>query len=845
MRRTVQVVGIFILILIAVPAVAWLIHWVNAPKVGHVLDEALSSGRTAASFPAADDDYFNKMDGGIPLNHAERQGRNTWLVWSGGNDRFWDLLATLSFGNLDLLKTLSSYPYPKNALYPTYKVTRDNRWSILGLVNEPCFKKATAPNPERYGLWLDVRDKNCPKDPFEDERKYPGVVIGARGKTVPVGSEYGYASGVVGLRLFPNPAFGERAAKAWSSVKYYTDPNYYNSKSLIRPYRVGMSCGFCHVGPSPVNPPSDPNNPGWANLSSTVGSQYIWLDRIFSWQGDRTSFTTQLFATWNPGTIDTSLISTDSINNPRTMNAIYNVEPRLLEALRLSHEQLAGGGLDNRQINDFIKSGLYTKFYKKPRDVWTTHVLKDGSDSVGILGALNRVYINIGTFSEEWLLHFNPIVGGKPISPIPIDVSRANSSVFAATENQTMKEALFLIKASGQRLDRLSDAPGGSRYLTTDPQVLTRGKIVFAENCARCHSSKLPQSSLPGLDSSVCIGPQYMNCFKQYWAWTKTPVFRADMRRIVLTPDFLKNNYLSTDIRVPVTLLHTNACSPLATNAIAGNIWDNYSSESYKQLPSVGSITWYNPYTGQAHQYQMPAGGRGYTRVPSLISLWSTAPYLLNNSLGPFGVPFNWNPSVDARMKVFQASIEQMLWPEKRQHDSVLGTRIPGRIDRTTVKSSLQVARGYLPNAVPLGVVQWLFPWAFGDGTDPGLSLGPIPAGTPVDLIANLRLLPEDLSGSQRSEYERNAAVLIPLLIGDLSQLRNATDEQAREKFKNIYRNLLALSKCPDFVVNRGHYFGTSGDPAANKEPTEPGLDIGPGLSDPDKRALIEFLKTF
>jgi hypothetical protein len=214
---------------------------------------------------------------------------------------------------------------------------------------------------------------------------------------------------------------------------------------------------------------------------------------------------------------------------------------------------------------------------------------------------------------------------------------------------------------------------------------------------------------------------------------------------------------------------------------------------------------------------------------------------LLNNSVGPF----DWNPSVDARMKVFQASIEQMLWPEKREHDSVLGTRIPGRIDRTTEQSSVQVARGYLPDAVPVGFLHWLFPWAFGDGRDPGLSIGPIPAGTPVDLIANLRLLPEDLSGGQRADYEKNAAHVIPFLLGDLSQLHGATDEQARAKFGNIYGNMLAMSKCPDFVVNRGHYFGTSGDPAANKEPPEPGLDIGPGLNDQDKRALIEFLKTF
>ena len=43
---------------------------------------------------------------------------------------------------------------------------------------------------------------------------------------------------------------------------------------------------------------------------------------------------------------------------------------------------------------------------------------------MGALGALNRVYLNIGTFSEEWLLHFNPLVGGKTITPIEIKVAR-------------------------------------------------------------------------------------------------------------------------------------------------------------------------------------------------------------------------------------------------------------------------------------------------------------------------------------------------------------------------------------------------------------------------------------
>ena len=87
------------------------------------------------------------------------------------------------------------------------------------------------------------------------------------------------------------------------------------------------------------------------------------------------------------------------------------------------------------------------------------------------------------------------------------------------------------------------------------------------------------------------------------------------MKKIVLADDFLENNFLSNDARIPVTLLETNACSTLATNAIEDNIWDNFSSHSYKDLPSVGTITVHHPITGEPRPYQMPAGGRGYTRV--------------------------------------------------------------------------------------------------------------------------------------------------------------------------------------------------------------------------------------
>jgi hypothetical protein len=787
-------------------------------RPGSVQDEAMRAGRAAASFPAADEDYFHDMDGGVALTPDEVKGRNTWLVWTGGNDRFWDTISVSSFGSFDLLKTISSHP--------KLKFKRANRFEKLGLSNEPCFDAPSGPDPQRYGLWLDHRRGDCPPDPFANEKKYPSVAIGARGKNVPVGSYYGEPTGVVGLRLFPNPDFDEAAAQKWDSVRYYEDPTYYLSKHLVKPYRVGMSCGFCHVGPNPVKPPADPENPNWENLSSNVGAQYFWVDRIWSWDANPENFIYQLLHTSRPGSLDTSLVSTDYMNNPRTMNAIYNLHGRLEIAKRWGKESLAGGGLNNRQFNDYVKEGPLTEFFQAPGTVWTPHVLKDGSDSVGALGALNRVYLNIGLFSEEWLLHFNPLVGGKRTTAIEIAAARKNSSYWGATEVQTPGMALFFIKSATPQ--RLKDAPGGAAYLTRDQAVLTRGKEVFAERCARCHSSKAPTPAA-GLDPSGCASSGYLDCWNRYWTWTKTDDYKAKMRAIVMAGDFLDDNFLSADFRVPVTLLQTNACSPLATNAIAGNIWDNFSSRSYKDLPSVGSITVYHPITGKAMPYKMPAGGRGYTRPASLVSVWSSAPFLLDNSVGRF----EWMPSVDARMRSFQDSIQKMLWPEKRDKDPVLGDRIPGVIDRTTKRSYLWMPTGYLPDVLqPLvGPLSRYLPWVF---QADGVRIGPIPAGTPVDLLANMELVSEDPDPAVRL---KNAEKMIKLVIKARHDLVNTSedmnDDQARQNFADLVEPLFALSKCPDYVVGRGHYFGT----AYFKEE--------PGLSDADKLALIEFLKTF
>ena len=105
---------------------------------------------------------------------------------------------------------MSSHPSLK-------KFSRSNRWNYLGLVNDPVSAKRRVRARIASAFGSTCAIPIVAADPFENEAKYPGVKIGARGRSdkFPAGSYYGYATGVVGLRLFPNPDFDEAAEKKW------------------------------------------------------------------------------------------------------------------------------------------------------------------------------------------------------------------------------------------------------------------------------------------------------------------------------------------------------------------------------------------------------------------------------------------------------------------------------------------------------------------------------------------------------------------------------------------------------------------------------------------------------
>src|ERR1700686_3590649 len=272
-------------------------------------DEAKKCGLSATDFPQITADIFRPMDSGIELGPAEIMGRNTWNLWSAGNQRFWDHIAHDTAGQVDLLKMLDDRKYRRN-----------QRFKILGLVNEPGFREAS--KSDEFGLWL---DEQVGKEPEGIDEKV-----------------YGKPSGVLGFRLFPNPEFDQEARRKWDGDQFINNPSYYRNKRLIRPYRVGVACGACHISFNPTHPPIDPEHPRWEDLASTIGNQYINEGKVFACNAQKGDFFFEELVAQPRGTSDTSRIATDHINNPNAINAIFLLGER--ERI-VTPEKIAGGTL--------------------------------------------------------------------------------------------------------------------------------------------------------------------------------------------------------------------------------------------------------------------------------------------------------------------------------------------------------------------------------------------------------------------------------------------------------------------------------------------------------------------
>ncbi len=256
-----------------------------------------------------------------------------------------------------------------------------------------------------------------------------------------------------------------------------------------------------------------------------------------------------------PGTSDTSRIATDHINNPNAINAIFLLAERERIA---ATEKMAGGTL----ALPGEKEEMAVASHFEGRRGFDRRSRRDDS----------RLRQHRDVFR----------VLAHPSQPLDRSDRRRSRSKFRIAQEHSVfwratEERLANIAAFFRRLQpfRLADAPGGAANITTDEAVLNHGKQVFANSCASCHSSKQPPA---GIDPQSGDGK----------AW-----FRA----AVMQPDFLENNFLSN--REALSTLRKSRPTPPAPSGPTpwpGHIWDNFSSQTYKELPLPDEVEFYNPF---------------------------------------------------------------------------------------------------------------------------------------------------------------------------------------------------------------------------------------------------------
>jgi hypothetical protein len=131
--------------------------------------------------------------------------------------------------------------------------------------------------------------------------------------------------------------------------------------------------------------------------------------------------------------------------------------------------------------------------------------------------------------------------------------------------------------------------------------AVARGQTVFADNCARCHSS-IPEADRRPFKSRDFAAPNDAH------------------------PRKVRADFLGNEQSTPVTEVGTFRCRSLHSNHKAGHLYMEYASDTLRKQQVVADIP---------ERPELKDGGRGYLRNISLVNVWATAPFMHNNAIGP------------------------------------------------------------------------------------------------------------------------------------------------------------------------------------------------------------------
>jgi len=501
---------------------------------------------------------------------------------------------------------------------------------------------------------------------------------------------FGTSAGAVGFRKFPNPRFN---AKKWEKIggwDGYTKKNdgknwtHLNDDSIEPPFLIGHACGSCHISYNPEKPPRSVEEPQWANIEGAIGAQYLQISRILGSGMPIDSLEWQVFTHSRQGTSDTSAVTHDGVNNPGTMNPIMNFSAR--PGLANFLPDVLGTVKDENELDlsKHTHNYAYFDFFGEDTPSWKTagehalmprvvpHILKGGEDTVGAVGAVQRVYLNIGMCAESCMLNhlqdLKALAGRKSRqTPMRLDQCMRDCPEYRSISRQTVNIAKFLVAQQPAELYRAMGMKSRDELVTKlGTQQVELGAKIFAANCTKCHSSRI---SKQGAQDPAQLAERFTQKVDENGRENPDYLFRTDERGI-------RVDWLGNDEYTEATEVGTFKCRAVHSNHMQGHLWEQYGSSTLRARAKPSMPEMAAPANGP--------DGRGYYRNISLISAWAFAPFMHNNAIGTeicndaefkSPVPNEWGrcmsmePAVQvgAREELFEQSFKQLMGLERRQ----------------------------------------------------------------------------------------------------------------------------------------------------------------------------------
>ena len=270
--------------------------------------------------------------------------------------------------------------------------------------------------------------------------------------------------------------------------------------SIEPPFLIGMTCGACHIAFNPLKPPKDPEHPAWENIDGLVGNQYSRMSEVMASGMPESSLEWQIFS---HAARDRGYVSGSQRSNQQPGHDESAHQPRAAPRSRAGHQVAAGEHVRGRikRACVLVRAGQGRQVLaaiatdragaSHPQGWRRQHRRARG----GPARLLQHRFLLGAVLGES---HHRPATGRSEAPrlrpdavrhrPVPARLPQFPRHRRSAAEHRRFPVHRQACRSVSRARSRLAGGARQARWRVRAERGRPR-RTIFAETCARCHSS--------------------------------------------------------------------------------------------------------------------------------------------------------------------------------------------------------------------------------------------------------------------------------------------------------------------------------------------------------------------